>query len=265
MKTKSIIVSLIFTLFIFSGKANIKGCSWYITHGALVYCQGAQINTDFSFNYENGLGGDIVFQGWYKNEVLITNNTTFIATEPGMYYCIYSDCYATSQNQVFLISFSSPEPEISTPVISLQKDNILQSTTAPYYQWYLNGNLIPLSNIQTIEAKEKGYYSVQTTIDATICYPEKIFKSLDFYYTNIIHPLVGPSPFRSTLTVQVPSVNNNTFFRLYNLAGIIVFEMEITSLVTIIPKGNLAPGMYLYRIENTSTFEITDYGKLLIQ
>lgn len=146
-------------------------------------------------------------------------------------------------------------PTASIPSLNLQSDTILNSSNAPYYQWYFNNNLLNGESSNSIRVTKVGFYRVETSLNK-ICWTS----SLDFPI------LVIPYKLPDTLSVEVypnPAVGTiNVHVKLQRATGVITYVTVTDGAGSIIKQTNkliffgdeakipvsLNPGMYFVKV-----------------
>ena len=111
-------------------------------------------------------GGGLLSYQWYKNNVLLPDETTSIlsSSEPGNYYCTVSNDCGSVNSSIIEILPSLP-PEITQEIqpysgCDLTKTLTVAATGAIYYVWYKDGIVIPDSTTTSHTATSSGMYSV---------------------------------------------------------------------------------------------------------
>jgi uncharacterized repeat protein (TIGR01451 family) len=130
--------------------------------------------------------------------------------------------------------------------------NLLSANAASTYQWYLNGNEIPNATAQNFEIMQTGNYSVMITDDngcsamsdsmmvTYIGVNEKTKNSISVY----------PNPIAEISTVQVPENLLGKYFHVYTTSGELVLSGKLNGRSHPINCEDLAPGVYVLRVEN---------------
>lgn len=137
-----------------------------------------------------------------------------------------------------------------TPSISSIGDSILLSTTANYYQWYLNNTEVANTNSASFKVTRTAFYRVETSPN-NLCWSS----SLDYPIIVSVNPLndtlkmsvfPNPSSGQFTVDVKLPQTTSVvTYVAIYDANGIqilqtnklIFFGSEIKIPVTINTKG----------------------------
>jgi len=130
---------------------------------AIVFCDGDSVilvaTSDRAVRYQ-----------WYHNDIPISTDTFFVATQSGQYYVEVwgeGDCPALdTSNIVNVFVHELPaNPEILSPSIVNRCDGdsvvfTVQSARAIKYQWYTNGVAILQDTLETLTVKQSGSYRV---------------------------------------------------------------------------------------------------------
>ena len=159
-----------------------------------------------------------------------------------------------------------------------QIENLLTSTPATSYQWYLNGIIIPGATSQSHLATQNGNYTVTTT-NASGCtassnpFPILSFLGINKYDgTNVI--TIYPNPFSTSATVQINGAlrNDGVSIVIYDMVGKEVKNIPLLNgqntasqmgMSFTIERNDLSNGMYFYKV--TTKDGIIGSGKFSIQ
>lgn len=140
---------------------------------------------------------------------------------------------------------------LASPPVSISADGDTLSTIAgASYQWYLNGNPIPGSNVQNYTALVPGYYSVAVTfangcIGISTDFPFQIvgFEDLDLLVT------IYPNPSTDIFNLQLSSPVSGLQVKIRDVLGRVILET------------NISPNNSLHQIDLSSFSE----GKYLLE
>ncbi|MFN4235200.1 MAG: T9SS type A sorting domain-containing protein [Bacteroidia bacterium] len=189
------------------------------------------------------------------------NSSSVSVNQSGTYSVTTTDangCSATSNNIIITVN---------TPVIPTitQNGNLLSSSAATSYQWYLNGSPINGATSQTYTATQNGIYTVETT-DSNGC----TASSNPINVTTIgineaegnMNVFVFPNPASGYFTIQL---DNETLY--YNITvtsvtGNIIYMQNNISGNQFIDCNNWASGMYLINVQsekNIKTFRLVKH------
>lgn len=145
-------------------------------------------------------------------------------TKPGR----YSVTATTSQNcqrTAYIDITMKPAP--AKPTIT-QSDNTLISSDAYAYQWYLDGNIIPLARSKTFVPKKDGYYQVEIT-NQDNC--KNISDKYYFKLTNIDEityragSIFYPNPAENLVYINSEFISSeNISVIIYNITGVKIKE-----------------------------------------
>jgi len=165
------------------------------------------------------------------------------------YTVIISDGYCSDTAQVIVHIVTPPPP----PTITQQGDTVRAPQGYSYYQWYLNGLLIPSATDSFYVAQTTGTYSVQVT-DSLGC--SALSNGLYVLITSV-KDLGGassgleiyPNPWENQLTIaniQLPIASRQMFVSIFNVVGEKVFDQnyelqskdhELKIDISFLPKG----------------------------
>ncbi|MBX7093676.1 MAG: choice-of-anchor I family protein [Flavobacteriales bacterium] len=169
-------------------------------------------------------GESVVFNGSgavsYSWDNGVTNGLPYTPSATQSYTVTGTDnncCTASDQISVTV------HPLPSMPVITANM-NVLTSTSANSYQWYLNGSSIGGANAQSYTATSNGNYSVEIT-DQFGCSNSSavfVFNSLGLNEADIIALQVSvfPNPFNNETTLRIiADKNSNAIVRVQDAIG----------------------------------------------
>ena len=93
----------------------------------------------------------------------------------------------------------------------------------------------------------------------------ELINEIDNPPTKSVRAVIIPNPLlsESILIVESAAILSGITFRLYNSEGQLIREEKIESFSTVIRKGNLSDGIYLYKVIKNG--ETVAGGKLLVQ
>ncbi len=203
--------------------------------------QSTQIGTTNMFGYTFS---------WTSNPSGFTSNLQRPNVSPATtttYFLSYTNQYSGC-TRLDTIVVNTP----TTPVIT-QNGNILTSSPAVSYQWYINGTAINGATLQSYTASQNGNYTVEIT-DSNGC--TTMSNPVTFYTIGIetennpINFTVFPNPVSNNFTIQT----DNTLFT-YNvtissLTGNIIFSNQNISGTHIIDCNNWAAGVYILNVQS---------------
>lgn len=202
-----------------------------------LFAESSMMNVNYSWNSDSiNLGAD--------GQIAVTSQGTYDLTVTSAAGC----------SNVVSIDITVFQPEI--PVIELTV-NTLSSTPANYYQWFLDGVLIPNANDQTYEISETGEYHVGTA-DSNGCFSisEKIqVNTVSTHELDNVNSFdIYPNPVNELLSVAFELKNNDVFqIEILGANGQNVFEKTMTlqkiDLIKI-DTNNFPKGVYFLKIRN---------------
>lgn len=169
-------------------------------------------------------------------------------TEGDMYnvYVNDGDCGITVSTEVVYVNM--PIPLIS------QNINVLTCSEIGYsYQWYLNGEIIPLANGQNYLATEDGTYTV--TITQQLC--QEISPAFDFVFTGLttlasMEFYLFPNPVINELTV-VTGLQSIYDARVFDETGRICYHVRSADPVLQMPADNFSNGKYVLVLNSSDS------------
>lgn len=147
----------------------------------------------------------------------------------------------------------------SIPVIS-QNGNVLTSTSATTYQWYLDGAQIAGATSQSYSPSQSGTYLVRIT-DANGCV--YMYSAIyDFTYVTGVNEMaqtaelvVYPNPANDIITIRTNfSENENVLLTVFDASGKIVLQAENTSTLDLSALEN---GVYFITASSENKGKIT--------
>ncbi|MDP4261026.1 MAG: S8 family serine peptidase [Bacteroidota bacterium] len=149
---------------------------------------------------------------------------------------------------------------VTTPVISIN-GNLLTSTSATSYQWYLNGVIIPGATSQSYTATASGSYIVQVSDATGLCSLQS--NSVNFSLTAVtnvdpseIGLIVSPNPTTNgQFNLQLETrTRANLYISLVNTLGQKVYQYDIPDfsgrLSQLISPARLPAGLYYLQVQH---------------
>lgn len=189
-------------------------------------------------------GGNLV--QWIPSTVL--NGSAFMPQAGLNTYTVYvtdvNSCESSTTQSVLV----NPLP--SVPVITFTP-NVLQSTPAVAYQWYLNGNIIPGATGQQLTITQNGSYTVVIR-DANGCERE----SDPFVVTKLsvsdLQTLQGirfyPNPAKQGFWLDIDQANGNVELEILSASGQKVYHTRLSEQHNYISLS-VASGIYFLRVQ----------------
>lgn len=176
-------------------------------------------------------------------------------------------CVDTSANVMATVN---PLPAVPTVT---QNGDTLVSSTASYYQWYLNGNIIPGATSQSYLPNQSGNYTVVIT-DTNGCSNTStpyayIHMDIGTSVGGALFTVVYPNPIgeNGTLLIHADDFTGKAFISIFDLSGRLIRTSEIA---VVDGEGKLpvnheeyAVGMYVYSVylQNGETLN----GKFIVE
>jgi len=176
------------------------------------------------------------------------------------------NCGQTASSPVTITVFPSP----AIPTISIN-GNMLFTTAASSYQWYLNGNPIPGATLQTYQPTQAGSYSVEIgdVNNCTSTSTPVVFTptSLDTQLGNNGSILsLYPNPAKDYLEVVLIGRKETETLIILNVLGEIVREIKISpsgsESIFRINTSEIPSGNYLLGIQGESRHTFQKFGIL---
>jgi hypothetical protein len=192
--------------------------------------------------------------------------------QPGAYTVTVTDvlgCKTTSSPTTITVQ---PAPSVGLTVSPLAGNicsgdsAMLMDTVSSHSYLWSNGG-----TTQSIYVNQSGTYTVtvtdsagcKATSDTVTITVQECASVRSISSSDIID--IYPNPFSESLTLQIYSATSgsNYKFGIYNVMGQEVMQSMINQSKTIIPRGNLSPGIFFYKIESSEG--IVQTGKIIIQ
>lgn len=153
-------------------------------------------------------------------------NPYYVTTFTRTYTLTVTDGNGCTATDAVKINVVQP---LATPVISANGNQLTASTTANYYWWYLNGNLLPNDTIQTITYSQAGNYTV-IAMDTNGC---KSAVSTPFTAVSVPNYQLAesikliPNPNNGIFQVQFPTgMTGNYSVSIFDVLGKKVFQSD---------------------------------------
>ncbi len=228
---------------------NTATTVFYVCPSAVNITGDLQVCAGETEGYNASVGWDSYTWSLNEEVLSITNDAVLTDMLAGTYTLSLTAttqyCETTTELEVLINAL----PNI--PTIT-QEINALTATIATTYQWYLNGNAIANATAQTFEITQTGNYSVMIT-DANGCTAMSdammiSYIGVDEKTKNSIS--VYPNPIADISTVHVPENLLGKYFHVYTTSGELVLSGKLNGRSHPINCEDLAPGVYILRIEN---------------
>jgi hypothetical protein len=174
-----------------------------------------------------------------KPKVSPTNTTS--------YFLSYTNQYSTCTHLDTVTVNTSTAPVIT------QNGNILTSSSAVSYQWYLNGNPINGATLQSYTATQNGTYSVETT-DNNGCV--MMSNSINFFTIGItkeeeiINFNLFPNPASSNFTIQAENTTHIYSIKVNSITGNIIYYNNNVTGNQLIDCKSWASGVYIINVQS---------------
>ena len=200
-------------------------------------------NGNFSSYSWNGTNGN-------SNSVTVNQTGTYSVTTTDV-----NGCSATSNSVNITVNIPI------TPTIT-QNGNILTSSAAISYQWYLNGNPINGATLQTYSATQNGIYTVETT-DNNGCTALSNPINITTIGINDIEEkmnlIIYPNPASDYFFIQSENASFSYHIIVSSVTGSIVYMQNNIAGSQLINCNNWASGIYIINIQSekhTNTFRL---------
>lgn len=190
--------------------------------------------------------------------ISITGNRTILAGNPNYYQQFYYFFYDMTASTVSCPSARVPvvRTTATAPTISVA-GNVLTSTAALSYQWYLNNASIPGASGQIYNAVQSGNYTVQTT-DANGCSLTSASVSVTVTAIPNVDPAeiglaVSPNPAKGSLNIKLQTrTKADMDISLINTTGQRVYHSNIPDFIgrlsTSINTSTMNAGVYYLQV-----------------
>ncbi len=185
-----------------------------IIRGDTPFCQGDSVQLSASFGFTD-------YQ-WSNGQ---TGRSIYISS-PGEYnLSAYTsdDCEARSE-PILIEMIPTVKPQIS------QSENILISTPADSYQWYLDDNLIEGATFRQLEISELGTYRVEITDDngcEVMSDPVKILSGIKDVYEDGKFLSIQPNPNKGSFRIELMLPETHEFeIAIVDLSGKTVYQQQ---------------------------------------
>ncbi|MDA3883749.1 MAG: T9SS type A sorting domain-containing protein [Bacteroidales bacterium] len=219
-----------------------------VTHDNMCQAQSKSIEVCVPFPYifqeQNTLISTqgVSFQWFYENDTIFdAQDSIYNAQLTGIYsvdVTLTNGC--TSRSNALNICYP-------VPTISIQANNVLESSLGLSYQWHINDSLIDGAIARLYVPQEAGLYTVEATnLEGCTAFSEPIFTyatSIDSIYTSQ-DINVFPNPFSKIVTLIIPETYIDSHCSLYTQNGTKLFSTELTNTQTSLDVSQLPPGIY---------------------
>jgi len=229
--------------------------------GNTEFCQGNFLNLNALTNAISPV------YSWTSDSLSLGNVSQIQVTSSGIYTLNIIDSMTGCANgsDVEITVF---QPVI--PIVSIDGNgNIIESTVANFYQWYLNGVLIPNANNQTLEITTSGSYHVATQ-DDNGCFA--ISSSIDatFTSTNELKEIqsisIYPNPVKELLQINLELEKAGIYYlEIIDTNGKVLLEnnYNLQTKEEVIFNTALFPaGIYFIKIKNENGQLVRKFVKI---
>lgn len=188
--------------------------------------------------------------GAHSSEAIVPQPDTISVFGRDLQGCkIYSDTVIVIQG--------SP---LANPTITIS-GNLLSSSSAPNYQWYLNDNPISGATQQTLTPTTLGYYSVAVQgSDNCKSFSNAIEWTLSISQENKSSLIVYPNPAKNTLNIEAKG-QTITYLEITTVTGQKVMNKTISAQEHTIDIEYLSSGAYLLKVQSARGIEVLPFFK----
>ncbi|MFW5850649.1 MAG: T9SS type A sorting domain-containing protein [Bacteroidota bacterium] len=190
------------------------------------------------------------FQWFYENDTIFgAHDSIYQAQLTGSYsvdVTLPDGC--TSRSNTLNICYP-------VPTISIQANNVLESSLGLSYQWYINDSIIDGAIARLYVPQEAGTYTVElTNLEGCTAFSDPVFT----YATNSDSPafledvFVFPNPFSDIFTLKIPNNYIGSQCELYTQNGIQVYSAGISHTQTSHNLSFLPSGTYTVLCKHNS-------------
>lgn len=191
---------------------------------------------------------------WYLNGVEIpgANNSSYTASAAGTYNVVINNQFCTTESENSVITVATPV----IPVIAESNDTLV-ATSASFYQWYLNGVLIPGATNQKYVAKSSGIYFVETT-DINGCIA--VSNQINVFLSKTSEPDINtislfPNPAHNSVSIILNPQHKFKEWVIRNFEGKIVMAGNFSQQnIHEIGIEELVPGIYLLECKSIESY-----------
>ncbi|MGB5024859.1 MAG: T9SS type A sorting domain-containing protein, partial [Saprospiraceae bacterium] len=208
---------------------------------------------------------------WYRDRNPIANSNVkrFWIYEPGNYQFTYIDsigCESYFSPAVNITVFPIPEK----PSITLSNDTLIATPGYTSYRWFLDGNLLGGSILNTWIATKEGIYQVEI-IDSNQCH-SVLSDTIRFIVTknkdvfNKIRPIeLIPNPVASQLLIKLNAFHESAVnWKILNAQSEVVLQGNGQAIRNslIVDVQNLLAGFYIFIVEQEQVRSIKYFLKI---
>lgn len=208
---------------------------------------------------------------WYRDRVLIdkSNVKRFWVYDPGIYQFTYVDslgCESYFSQEVKITVHPIPEK----PALTLSQDTLIATPGYTSYRWFLDGNLLGGSILNTWIASKEGIYQVEI-IDSNQCHSVLsdtlryiVTKNREIFGTLRNIDLI-PNPVNSQLIIKLNAIYNSEFnWKILNAQSEVVVggNHQANQNLFVVDVHNLLAGFYIFIIEEEKGRSIKYFLKI---
>jgi hypothetical protein len=188
---------------------------------------------------------------WYMNNSPIAGATSAIQTiyQSGNYALVAvnaNGCIAFSDTLQAIYCSPYIQPQLTENNGTLIVSNSTQNAT---FSWYLNGQLLPNQQANSLVFQENGHYQCIIT-DAFGCLDTTNLVLIEGgLNTNTTEqPRIFPNPAKDLITITVPTHWLGAQFEICDLLGKVLYKKHLYNHKNAIPLPDFLSGNYLFRL-----------------
>jgi PKD repeat protein len=159
---------------------------------------------------------------------------------------------AGSDNQVYITGITvMPLPAMPT---ILQSDSLLRFNSFPnlIYQWYLNGNVIPGANNDTLLALSNGAYTVSATSGFGCARTSQVFDLTNLSLNDLELEKIKISPNPASTYFTIAGVVDQVSYSIFDVSGKLLSSGILKNENSKVDIANLQPGIYFVQVSHQS-------------
>ncbi|MBX7052587.1 MAG: T9SS type A sorting domain-containing protein [Flavobacteriales bacterium] len=183
---------------------------------------------------------------WFLGDTYLAQGETFTASSNGLYTVFATNSCNSISTEIELIVPQGPD------AVTINNDNgvLTLSETAESYAWYLDGNLLPGSDVPSWTAVESGNYQANLEF-ASGC---SLLSDISLVTINmaeivqeVIHVYPNPAGSDGFYLTGISHLQNAEL-SITNAQGVVIKKMKLTSPSVFIPSEEWSSGIYLLQI-----------------
>jgi len=187
------------------------------------------------------------FQGGSPDTSPSANPSNICYASPGSYDVTLITSNGTMHDTVTYFNYVHVFPYPSAQSITQNGDTLIAIQGSLNYQWFLNGNVISGATDYSYVALMSGNYNLIAT-DSNGCEVEaaifNVMVSSNEHIENLILDIY-PNPAHDQLIISCPDCRENFRISVFNLMGILQFQIQDMPLNNFLDVSFLTPGIYI--------------------